>query len=44
MANVEREAHVVWQGNLAHGSGNLQDTPVTFAARTEQPDCKTSPE
>ncbi len=51
MANVEREAHVVWQGNLAQGSGNLsegsgvlQDTPVTFAARTEQPDGKTSPE
>lgn len=51
MANVEREAHVVWQGNLAQGSGNLsegsgvlQDTPVTFAARTEQPGGKTSPE
>lgn len=51
MANVEREAHVVWEGNLAEGSGSLsegsgvlQDTPVTFAARTEQPDGKTSPE
>ncbi len=51
MANVECEAHVVWQGNLAQGSGNLsegsgvlQDTPVTFAARTEQPGGKTSPE
>jgi osmotically inducible protein OsmC len=51
MANVEREAHVVWEGNLAQGSGNLsegsgvlQDTPVTFTARTQQPDGKTSPE
>lgn len=51
MANVEREAHVVWEGNLAEGSGSLsegsgvlQDTPVTFAARTQQPDGKTSPE
>lgn len=51
MANVEREAHVVWEGNLAQGSGSLsegsgvlQDTPVTFAARTQRPDGKTSPE
>ena len=53
MANVEREAHVVWEGNLAEGSGSLsegsgvlQDTPVTFAARTQQQhlDGKTSPE
>ncbi len=51
MANVERKAHVVWEGNLAEGTGSLsegsgvlQDTPVTFAARTQQPDGKTSPE
>ncbi len=48
---VDREAHVVWQGNLANGSGNLSegsgvlnDTPVTFASRVERPDGKTSPE
>ena len=51
MANVEREAHVVWEGNLARGSGTLSegsgvlnDTPVTFASRVERPDGKTSPE
>lgn len=51
MAMVEREAHVVWQGNLAEGSGNLSegsgvlnDAPVTFASRVERPDGKTSPE
>ena len=51
MAMVEREAHVVWEGNLARGSGRLsegsgvlQDTPVTFASRVERPDGKTSPE
>ncbi len=51
MANVEREAHVVWEGNLAQGrgslsegSGVLQDMPVTFASRVERPDGKTSPE
>ena len=38
MANVEREAYVVWEGDLAQGSGTLsvgsgvlQDAPVTFA-------------
>jgi lipoyl-dependent peroxiredoxin len=48
---VEREAHVVWQGNLAEGSGNLSEgsgvlneAPVTFASRVERPDGKTSPE
>jgi osmotically inducible protein OsmC len=51
MAMVEREAHVVWEGDLAEGSGRLsegsgvlQDSPVTFASRVEQPDGKTSPE
>jgi osmotically inducible protein OsmC len=51
MAMVEREAHVVWEGDLAEGSGSLsegsgvlQDSPVTFASRVEQPDGKTSPE
>ncbi len=51
MANVEREAHAIWEGNLAQGSGRLsegsgvlQDTPVTFASRVQRPDGKTSPE
>lgn len=52
MANVERRAHVVWEGDLAGGSGTLteedskvlSDSPVTFASRTQQPEGKTSPE
>ena len=51
MAMVEREAHVVWQGNLAQGSGSvsegsgvLNETPVTFASRVESPGGQTSPE
>jgi lipoyl-dependent peroxiredoxin len=51
VANVERNAHVEWDGDLAsgngtvsEGSGVLTDSQVTFAARTGQPDGKTSPE
>jgi len=52
MANVERKAHVVWEGNLASGSGRLteedsgaiREAPVTFASRVEQPEGMTSPE
>ncbi len=52
MANVERRAHVVWEGDLARGSGTLtedssgalSDAPVTWASRVERPDGKTSPE
>ena len=51
VANVERQAHVDWEGDLASGSGTvsegsgvLTNSPVTFAARTQQPDGKTSPE
>ncbi len=52
MANVERRAHVVWEGDLASGggrlteesSGVLKEAPVTFASRVEQPGGKTSPE
>jgi osmotically inducible protein OsmC len=52
MANVERRAHVVWEGDLARGngtltedsSGALSDAPVTWASRVERPDGKTSPE
>ena len=51
MAQVERRANAVWEGNLVQGSGRfsegsgvLQDAPVTFASRVEWPDGKTSPE
>ena len=49
---AERRADVVWEGNLLQGkgkivktgSGALGDLPVTWAARTESSDGKTSPE
>jgi lipoyl-dependent peroxiredoxin len=49
---AERTARAVWQGNLVNGNGEvstestsvLVSTPVTWAARTEAPDGKTSPE
>ena len=51
MANVERKAHVVWEGDLGKGSGSfsgvsgaLEDFPVTWASRVEHSDGKTSPE
>ena len=52
MANVERRAHVVWEGDLASGSGRLteedsgvlSEAPVTFASRTQAPQGQTSPE
>lgn len=51
MANVERTAHVVWEGDLMKGSGTftggsgaLEEFPVTFASRVQRPDGKTSPE
>lgn len=52
MADVERRAHVVWEGDLAGGNGTLtedssgvlSDAPVTWASRVEHPDGKTSPE
>jgi len=52
MAEIERWSEVVWEGNLTAGrgdiahssSGALHDLPVTFAARVESPDGKTSPE
>ncbi len=52
MANVERRAHVVWEGDLANGSGRLTEedsgalyeAPVTFASRTGSPEGQTSPE
>jgi osmotically inducible protein OsmC len=45
-----RQAEVVWDGTLAGGAGAVSsgsgalELPVTWAARTEQPDGKTSPE
>ena len=51
MAIAERDAEVVWEGALARGSGSLTSgsgaldgSPVTWAARTEASNGKTSPE
>ena len=52
MATAERRAEVTWNGDLMSGSGQLTagssgvltDAPVTWAARTETPGGKTSPE
>jgi osmotically inducible protein OsmC len=50
-ANADRTAQVSWQGTLAaghgtirSGSGVLSGQEVTWAARTQQPEGKTSPE
>jgi lipoyl-dependent peroxiredoxin len=51
MANVERSAETAWNGDLTSGSGMVEfnsgafpNVPVTWAARTESSDGKTSPE
>lgn len=51
MAIAERTASVLWDGSLARGvatldaaSGAFTQLPVTWAARTEAPEGKTSPE
>ena len=51
MADVERRAQVAWEGDLTSGRGTVDvgsgafgPVEVTWAARTEQPDGKTSPE
>lgn len=50
MALQERRAVVEWNGNLQEGSGVVTagsgafQLPVTFSARTESPEGKTSPE
>jgi osmotically inducible protein OsmC len=52
MATAERRANVVWRGNLQKGSGILDlassqaltGAEISFPARTEKPDGKTSPE
>ncbi len=50
--SATRAASVTWTGDLASGSGSVssgtsgtfQDLPVSWAARTEAPEGKTSPE
>lgn len=51
MSIALRMAETVWEGSLASGSGTVSGTsgaldglPVTWAARTEEPGGKTSPE
>src|SRR5580700_6339883 len=51
MPMAERTATTSWDGDLAHGAGNingasgaLTDLAVTWASRTERSDGKTSPE
>jgi osmotically inducible protein OsmC len=51
MALAERTARSVWKGDLMKGGGNVSfgtgaiaDQPVSWPARTESPDGKTSPE
>jgi len=49
---MERRAEATWEGNLVAGHGTITkvgsgvfaDLPITWAARTETPDGKTSPE
>ena len=51
MAGVQRQAHTLWEGPLMGGKGDTEFAssgigrfPVTWAARTESPEGKTSPE
>jgi osmotically inducible protein OsmC len=51
MSIAQRTVETKWEGSLASGSGTLNGTsgaldgqPVSWAARTEQPGGKTSPE
>jgi lipoyl-dependent peroxiredoxin len=51
MALAERRAEAIWEGNLQQGhgvvsggSGALKGLPITWAARVERSDGKTSPE
>src|SRR5437588_9810665 len=51
MAMAERTASTEWEGDLAHGhgevslaSGAFEPFPVTWASRTERSDGRTSPE
>ncbi len=52
MADAQRRAETVWEGDLTHGNGTVTlrssgiggELPVTWASRTERSDGKTSPE
>jgi osmotically inducible protein OsmC len=51
MPEFERTANVVWEGGLADGAGTLTvgstalgELPVSWSARVESPDGRTSPE
>jgi osmotically inducible protein OsmC len=51
MAMADRQAHTLWEGSLMGGKGDTEFAssaigrfPVTWAARTESPGGKTSPE
>ncbi len=51
MESAQRRAEVRWEGNLVQGKGRVKvgsgafsEFPITWAARTERPDGKTSPE
>jgi osmotically inducible protein OsmC len=51
MAMADRQAHTLWEGSLIGGKGDTEFAssgigryPVTWAARTEAPGGKTSPE
>ena len=51
MAKADRQAHTLWEGPLLSGHGDTEFAssgigrfPVTWAARTESPGGKTSPE
>jgi lipoyl-dependent peroxiredoxin len=51
MPDITREAEAVWDGTLTEGSGALsvatgvlRGVPVSWSARTESPEGKTSPE
>ena len=51
MPRIERQASVVWTGNVARGrgtldgrSGALRDLPLTLATRIGEPEGQTSPE
>lgn len=51
MLHAERQAEMIWEGNLVQGKGKIglgsktvEQLPMTWAARTERPGGKTSPE
>jgi len=51
LPRIERRAHVVWEGNVARGSGTItadtgafRDLPYSQATRIGAPEGKTSPE